>query len=73
MASNWLESSSPDSSGATIHSSPSSPSVRLRSSQSCWRAMRGSPAGSPTAIRHAQASSGGWMLAVVGSWGEMTL
>ena len=31
------------------------------------------PAGSPTAIRHAQASTGGWMLAVIGASGEVTL
>ena len=29
--------------------------------------------GSPTAIRHAQASTGGWMLEVIAASGEVTL
>ncbi len=35
--------------------------------------MRGSAAGSPTAIRHAQASSGGWIVQVIGAEREATL
>jgi hypothetical protein len=35
--------------------------------------MRGSAAGSPTAIRQAQASSGGWMVAVLRALREVTL
>jgi len=33
----------------------------LAISQSAWAPIRGSAAGSPTAIRQAQASSGGWI------------
>ena len=36
-------------------------------SQSMWAPIRGSAAGSPTAIRQAQASSGGWIVPV---WNE---
>ena len=35
-----------------------------RRASPCWAATRGSPAGSPTAIRQAQASSGGWIVSV---------
>ncbi len=72
-ASNCGEASRPDSSGWTIQISPSP-------SRSRWRAqpvvVAHDPrhgAGSPTAMRQAQASSGGWMLAVIGASGEVTL
>jgi hypothetical protein len=35
--------------------------------------MRGSARGSPTARLYAHASSGGWIDAVVGAFGEVTL
>ena len=63
-SSNFGEASRPDSSGWMIQSSPSPSRSRLRASHSTWAAIRGSAAGSPTAIRHAQASSGGWIVSV---------
>jgi hypothetical protein len=41
--------------------------VRSRSSHSWWRTIAGTWDGSPTAIRHAHASSGGWIVAVMKS------
>ena len=71
--SNLGEASRPDSSGWTIQSRPSPSRSRFGASQSIWRAMRGSSAGSPTAIRQAQASSGGWIVSVWKASRERTL
>ncbi len=71
--SNLGEASSPDSSGCRIQSSPSPSRSRLAASQSICAAMRGSAAGSPTAIRQAQASSGGWIVSVWKELREATL
>ena len=71
--SNFGEASRPDSSGWTIQSSPSPSRSRLAASQSIWAAIRGSAAGSPTAIRQAQASSGGWIVSVCKALREATL
>jgi hypothetical protein len=57
----------------TIHGSPSPSRSRFASSQSAWAAIRGSAAGSPTAIRQAQASSGGWIASVWKALREATL
>ena len=71
--SNLGEASRPDSSGWTIQSRPSPSRSRLAASQSIWRQIRGSAAGSPTAIRQAQASSGGWIVSVWRASREATL
>ena len=72
-ASNFGDESRPDSSGWRIQSSPSPSSSRFASSQRWWAAIRGSSAGSPTAMRQAQASSGGWIVEVLGAVFEATL
>ena len=38
-----------------------------------WATIRGSAAGSPTAMRHAQARSGGWIVEVIVARREATL
>ena len=47
--------------------------VAVGGSQSIWAPIRGSSAGSPTAIRQAQASSGGWIVSVWRALREATL
>ncbi len=71
--SNFGEASRPDSSGWTIQSSPSPSRSRFAASQSACAAIRGSSAGSPTAIFQAQASSGGWIVSVWNELREATL
>jgi hypothetical protein len=71
--SNFGEASSPDSSGWTIQSRPSPSRSRLARSHSTCRPIRGSWLGSPTAVRQAQASSGGWIDPVWNDLREVTL
>ena len=65
IGSNCGEASKPDSSGCRIHISPSPSRSRSALTAAWWATIRGSSAGSPTATRHANASAGGWIVAVI--------